>query len=106
VYLFFLELTWEVPTSNEDIHKMSEGIDRVELQTKEGTMAITKNTEYKIVTSKSDYLEIEPNEWSISVYERSSYDNSISQSYDIQYETIDELIEVLTLIKKEREEQV
>jgi hypothetical protein len=84
---------------------MSEACCKVNLQTKEGKMAITKNTEYKIITSKSDYLEVEPNEWGVSVYERSSYDNSISQSYDIQYEALDELIEVLTLIKKEREEQ-
>ena len=68
-------------------------------------MAITKNTEYKIVTSSSDYLEIEQNSWSVSVYERSSYDNSITQSYEIQYEVIDELIEVLQAIQKEREEQ-
>jgi len=68
-------------------------------------MAITKTTEYKIVTSSSDYIEIEQSSYSVNIYERSSYDNSISQSYDIQYEVIDELIEVLQAIKKEREEQ-
>jgi len=68
-------------------------------------MAITKNTEYKIVTSSSDYLEMEQNSWSVSVDERSYYDNSITQSYEIQYEVIDELIEVLQAIQKEREEQ-
>jgi len=85
---------------------MSEVCSKVKLPN-EGTsqMAITKTTEYKIVTSSSDYIEIEQSSYSVNIYERSSYDNSISQSYDIQYEVIDELIEVLQAIKKEREEQ-
>ena len=70
-------------------------------------MAITKKvtTEYKIVLRDGDYLDIEPNEYDITIWERSSYDNSITQSYDIKYESLDELIEVLQEIKRQREEQ-
>lgn len=70
-------------------------------------MAITKKvtTEYKIVKRDSDYIEIEPSDYNISVYDRSSYDNSINQSYDIDYDSLDELIEVLQDIKRQREEQ-
>jgi hypothetical protein len=67
------------------------------------TIEVTKAITYKIVMPDTDYIEIEPSDYDISVYERSSFDNSIFNSYNIRYEALDELIEVLSAIKAERE---
>jgi hypothetical protein len=67
------------------------------------SIKVTKTVAYKIVARDGDYFEVEPNDYNISVYERSSYDNSITQSYEISYDNLDEMIEVLQAIQKERD---
>jgi hypothetical protein len=64
-------------------------------------MAITKTTKYEIDLPHDGRLEIEPDIRSITIYKWA--DSGLESSIDLDLDTIDDLIAVLTAVKKDHE---